>query len=163
MTAANIAFRCPTSDAVHRWDRLQYYDRTAVCSDDRKFARLIQWLRSYWTLSASKIESSEDFTQQVLPHRRANARMAFRQTFHCVPKGVRRWLTYSFSARAPVRPISTGLKTGWVVFKSPPRVPIPVRCPACGQMHKWVPPDGSIGPALPSRAPRLLSGSQAAS
>lgn len=77
-----------------------------------------------------KIESSEDFTQQVLPHRRANARMAFRQTFHCVPKGVRRWLTYSFSARAPVRPISTGLKTGWVVFKSPPRVPIPVRLPS---------------------------------
>ena len=34
-------------------------------------------------------------------------------------------------------PISTGLKTEWVLLKSLPRVPIPVRCPACGQMHKW--------------------------
>ena len=42
--------------------------------------------------------------------------------------------------------ITTGLKTEWILLKSLPRVPIPVHCPACGQMHKWVPQDASIDP-----------------
>jgi hypothetical protein len=42
-------------------------------------------------------------------------------------------------------PISTGLKAEWVLLKSLPRVPIPVRCPACGQMHKWDPADAWTG------------------
>src|SRR5262249_10128339 len=60
-------------------------------------------------------------------------------------------------------PISTGLRTEWVLLKSLPRVPIPVRCPACGQMHKWDSQNAWIGPVLESRAPRWLSGSRAAS
>src|SRR5262245_63665773 len=60
-------------------------------------------------------------------------------------------------------PISTGLRTEWVLVKSLPRVPIPVRCPACGQMHKWDSQDAWIGPVLESRPPTRLSGSRAAS
>jgi hypothetical protein len=60
-------------------------------------------------------------------------------------------------------PISTGLRTEWVLLKSLPRVPIPVRCPACGQMHKWASEDAWIGPVAQSRAPRRPSGSHAAS
>src|SRR5215471_17141035 len=60
-------------------------------------------------------------------------------------------------------PIPTGLRTEWVLVKSLPRVPIPVRCPACGQMHKWDSQDAWIGPVLELRAPTRLSGSRAAS
>src|SRR5262249_20799830 len=60
-------------------------------------------------------------------------------------------------------PISTGLRTEWVLLKSLPRVPIPVRCPACGQMHKWESQDAWIGPVPQSPAPRRLSGSHATS
>jgi hypothetical protein len=60
-------------------------------------------------------------------------------------------------------PISTGLKSEWVLLNSLPPVPIPVRCPACGQMHKWVPQDAWMGPALPAPARRIFSGSRAAS
>ena len=60
-------------------------------------------------------------------------------------------------------PISTGLRTEWVLVKSLPRVPIPVRCPACGQMHKWDSQDAWTGPMLESRVPTRLSGSRAAS
>ena len=42
-------------------------------------------------------------------------------------------------------PISTGLKAEWVLLKSLPRVPLPVRCPACGQVHKWDPADAWTG------------------
>jgi len=35
------------------------------------------------------------------------------------------------------RDIPTGLKTEWVVFDSLPRIPIPIRCPACGEWHAW--------------------------
>lgn len=41
--------------------------------------------------------------------------------------------------------ISTGLKAEWVVLQSLPRVPLPVRCPACGQIHKWDPADAWTG------------------
>jgi hypothetical protein len=58
-------------------------------------------------------------------------------------------------------PISTGLKSEWVLLKSLPRVPIPVRCPACRQIHKWMPQDAWMD--VPSSAPRLSSSSRAAS
>jgi len=35
------------------------------------------------------------------------------------------------------RPIPTGLDTSMVVFESLPKVPIPVRCQACGNEHYW--------------------------
>ncbi len=47
--------------------------------------------------------------------------------------------------------VSTGLKTEWVLLHSLPRIPIPFRCPACGQMHKWRPQDAWIVP--PYQAP----------
>src|SRR5262245_37379099 len=59
-------------------------------------------------------------------------------------------------------PISTGLKSEWVLLESLPRIPIPVRCPACGQMHKWMPQDAWMGPVLPSHAPMQFSGSRGA-
>jgi hypothetical protein len=40
--------------------------------------------------------------------------------------------------------VSTGLKTQWVVFRTPPSVAVPLRCPACGSEHKWKPTDASI-------------------
>src|SRR5215471_10465895 len=60
-------------------------------------------------------------------------------------------------------PISTGLRSEWVLLKSLPRVPIPVHCPACGQTHTWDAQDAWIGPVLRSRDPRRLSGSRPAS
>jgi hypothetical protein len=47
-------------------------------------------------------------------------------------------------------PVSTGLKTEWVLLKSLPSVAVPLRCPACGQMHKWKPDDAWIGSARQS-------------
>src|SRR5580704_10562662 len=44
-------------------------------------------------------------------------------------------------------PVPTGLKTEWVVLRSLPPVAVPLRCPACGQMHKWKPDDAWIGSA----------------
>jgi hypothetical protein len=44
--------------------------------------------------------------------------------------------------------ISTGLRTEWVVLSSLPRIAIPLRCPVCGQVHKWNPQQawaGSLG------------------
>ena len=46
--------------------------------------------------------------------------------------------------------VPTGLKTEWVVLKSLPSVAVPMRCTACGQMHKWKPADAWIGFARPS-------------
>ena len=42
-------------------------------------------------------------------------------------------------------PVTTGLNTRWVVFHSLPSVAVPLRCPACGQMHRWKPQDAWIG------------------
>ena len=42
-------------------------------------------------------------------------------------------------------PVSTGLKTEWVVLRSLPCVAVPLRCPACGQLHRWKPADAWIG------------------
>src|SRR5262252_1754926 len=60
-------------------------------------------------------------------------------------------------------PISTGLRSEWVLLKSLPRVPIPVHCPACGQTHTWDAQDAWIGPVLRSRDPRRPIGSRATS
>jgi hypothetical protein len=54
-------------------------------------------------------------------------------------------------------PVPTGLKTEWVVLKSLPSVAVPLRCPACGQMHKWKPDDAWIGSAGQPRDANLLS------
>jgi len=59
--------------------------------------------------------------------------------------------------------ITTGLKTEWILLKSLPRVPIPVHCPACGQMHKWVPQDASIDPTRLARFATHQGRSRAAS
>jgi len=41
-------------------------------------------------------------------------------------------------------PVTTGLRIDWVVFKSLPPVAVPLRCPACGQTHRWKPHDAWI-------------------
>jgi hypothetical protein len=46
-------------------------------------------------------------------------------------------------------PISTGLKTEWVVLHSLPRLAMPLRCPVCGQTHKWNPADAWVGARQP--------------
>ena len=43
-------------------------------------------------------------------------------------------------------PISTGLRSEWVLLKSLPRVPIPVQCPAGDQTHTRGAQDAWIGP-----------------
>jgi len=53
-------------------------------------------------------------------------------------------------------PVPTGLKTEWVFLKSLPCVAVPLRCPACGQVHKWKPDDAWIGSARPPTGPDLL-------
>jgi hypothetical protein len=58
-------------------------------------------------------------------------------------------------------PVSTGLKTEWVLLKSLPCVAVPLRCPACGQMHKWKPDDAWIGSARQSSDASLLNASRA--
>jgi hypothetical protein len=50
-------------------------------------------------------------------------------------------------------PVTTGLTTRWVVFHSLPSVAVPLRCPACGQMHRWKPQDAWIG--HPAQSPDL--------
>jgi hypothetical protein len=58
-------------------------------------------------------------------------------------------------------PVWTGLKTEWVLLRSLPSVAVPLRCPACGQMHKWKPDDAWIGSARQSSDASLLNASQA--
>lgn len=43
------------------------------------------------------------------------------------------------------KPVSTGLRAEWVIFKSLPPVAVPLQCPACGSVHKWTPDDAWIG------------------
>ena len=52
--------------------------------------------------------------------------------------------------------VSTGLKTEWVLLKSLPCVAVPLRCPACGQMHKWKPDDAWIGSSRPTGESGLM-------
>jgi hypothetical protein len=42
-------------------------------------------------------------------------------------------------------PLATGLDIRWVVFDSLPAVGVLLRCPSCGQIHKWKPRDTWIG------------------
>ena len=49
-------------------------------------------------------------------------------------------------------PVSTGLRTEWVLLHSIPRVGVPLQCPACGEMHKWFPQDAWIEIGLQSHA-----------
>jgi hypothetical protein len=42
-------------------------------------------------------------------------------------------------------PVTTGLRIDWVVFRSLPSVAVPLRCPACGLIHRWKPEDAWIG------------------
>jgi hypothetical protein len=57
------------------------------------------------------------------------------------------------------RPVSTGIKNEWVVFKSLPAVSVPLRCEACRRIHNWKPNDAWV-----DRAPHLSrrSGSRSA-
>jgi hypothetical protein len=81
-------------------------------------------------------------------------------TFRPVPEEQPRASQFSsnggFSAEilinCPVKkkPISTGLKAEWVIFKSLPPVAVPLRCPACGNIHKWKPSDAWIETKLSS-------------
>jgi hypothetical protein len=58
-------------------------------------------------------------------------------------------------------PVPTGLKTEWVLLRSLPCVAVPLRCPACGQIHKWKPDDAWIGSARPSGDAGLLDAPRA--
>jgi hypothetical protein len=58
-------------------------------------------------------------------------------------------------------PVPTGLKTEWVLLKSLPSVAVPLRCPACGQMHKWKPADAWIGSARPATEAGFLDAPRA--
>jgi len=60
-------------------------------------------------------------------------------------------------------PISTGLKTEWVLLRSLPRVAIPLRCPVCSQVHHWHPQDAWIGPVPQPHVSNLLGASRSAS
>jgi hypothetical protein len=42
-------------------------------------------------------------------------------------------------------PVTSGLRIGWVVFKSLSRVAVPLRYPACGLTHRWKPDEAWIG------------------
>lgn len=35
------------------------------------------------------------------------------------------------------RPVPTGLTTDMIILESLPPVALPLRCPACGQWHRW--------------------------
>jgi hypothetical protein len=37
------------------------------------------------------------------------------------------------------RPVPTGLTTDVIILESLPPVALPLRCPACGQLHRWKP------------------------
>jgi hypothetical protein len=37
--------------------------------------------------------------------------------------------------------VRIGLTTDTVIFESLPPIALPLRCPACGQMHRWKPED----------------------
>jgi hypothetical protein len=41
--------------------------------------------------------------------------------------------------------VATGLTIRWVMFDSLAKVGVPLRCPSCGQIHKWEPRDAWIG------------------
>ena len=101
---------------VHGAHRFQYYDCAAVCSTGRGARELSTALKICWTLSApsnridgkfrqggirragARIQGARAFPGQCCTRRRC-ALATDRRTFVLSPRG-RRWLTYSFSARA---------------------------------------------------------------
>jgi hypothetical protein len=42
------------------------------------------------------------------------------------------------------KPVSTGVDTDSIVFKTLPNVPFPVKCPACGKTHRWKPKEAWV-------------------
>ena len=55
-------------------------------------------------------------------------------------------------------PVPTGLKSEWVFLRSLPRVAIPLRCPACGQTHRWQPQEAWIAAPVQPHASDLVTG-----
>ena len=55
-------------------------------------------------------------------------------------------------------PVPTGLKSEWVFLRSLPRVAIPLRCPACGQTHRWQPQEAWIAAPVQPHASNLATG-----
>ena len=55
-------------------------------------------------------------------------------------------------------PVPTGLKSEWVFLRSLPRVAIPLRCPACGQTHRWQPQEAWIAAPVQPHASNLVTG-----
>ena len=55
-------------------------------------------------------------------------------------------------------PVPTGLKSEWVFLRSLPRVAIPLRCPACGQTHKWQPQEAWIAAPVQPQTSTLVTG-----
>src|SRR5262245_3215378 len=167
---------CRFSACVHSTDRLQYYDLARLCGDGRPSRELSTGLE--FSLDSFGGVKSNQVTQQTyrrVPARPsahaplqgrcacADSQLAIRLILYRVTEGSAPLADIFVQCPRTGAPISTGLKSEWVLLKSLPCVPIPVRCPACGQMHKWMPQDAWMGPALPSPAPRQFGGSRAAS
>ena len=53
-------------------------------------------------------------------------------------------------------PVTTGLRIDWVVFNSLPPVAVPLRCPACGQTHRWKPEDAWVNTKYKLHEPSLV-------
>ncbi|MGY3660740.1 hypothetical protein ACVJ19_007403 [Bradyrhizobium sp. USDA 376] len=48
--------------------------------------------------------------------------------------------------------VFTGLNTETVVFETLPAIEIPIKCPRCGQTHRWKPKDAWVSqPSDPTR------------
>jgi len=58
-------------------------------------------------------------------------------------------------------PVPTGLKSEWVFLRSLPRVAIPLRCPACGQTHKWQPQEAWIAAPVQPHASNAVTSAEA--
>ena len=93
---------------VRRADRWQYYDCAALCSAGRSLRELSTALKICWTLSAPSNRISGKILHGTITIVRKQCRTRCkcvqateRRTFVLSPRG-RRWLTYSFSARARV-------------------------------------------------------------
>ena len=105
---------------VRRADRVQYYDCAGVCSAGRSLRELSTALKICWTLSAPSNRINGKFRTadrarirgarscpRLCSTRRKCALATDRRTFVLSPRG-RKWLTYSFSARARVRQSQRG-------------------------------------------------------
>jgi endogenous inhibitor of DNA gyrase (YacG/DUF329 family) len=58
-------------------------------------------------------------------------------------------------------PVPTGLKSEWVFLRSLPRVAIPLRCPACGQTHKWQPHEAWIAAPVQPHTSNVVTSAEA--